>query len=362
MSPQLFVEPLPSLWRTYFRMHYWQRELLTCHANYFRRGQQYYLCISDKPCPNYLYWADKIDQSEQILFCLLFQCQYLTIAWDGEKLITLMLSQEIPTFLFDGLSERSDFIPTVYFDVHTEAYIKSVGWLRMDKTHKLTTNQLLLLQKAHRKLFSNGRLQSTFLVCGLTFLLLAGIWLYVEYPSQSIQQLPIQVAQEEERQAISDPLLYLFMFPEWLKREPEIYATNYQLELKKGQLEFSTTLASRSKKQALAVMALNSKDSVDSLLWGAIPLVSVENNMTSLTQISGNELQSSISQSFITNHVVMTIRTNGNEADILIRKGWIEDLASLAQLFKRFDVTLTAAHITGMESQINGTLSVSWGG
>lgn len=363
MSPQLLVESLPSLWRTYVRIRYWRRELLTCHAHYFRRGGQHYLCISDKPCPHYLRWANKIDQSEQTLFCLLFQCQYLTIAWDGEKLITLMLSQEIPTFLFDGLSERSDFTPTMYFDAHTEAHIKSVCWYRMDKTHKLTTSQLLSLHNTHQSLFASGRFLSTCLVCGLVVFMLVGVWLDGSSPSDNIQQQPMLVVQDADTiDARSDSLLYLFMFAEWLKGDDEIYAAKYQLELKKSQLEFSTTLARPSTQQTIAIEAFNRQKPINNSLWKADSLLDVVNNTTSLMQVSGEKLQSSISQSFITDHVIMTIRASSNEADIRIRQGWVEDLASLAQLFKRFGVRLTAAHISGLESKINGTLSVAWGG
>ncbi|MCH8501427.1 MAG: hypothetical protein LAT77_05875 [Aliidiomarina sp.] len=362
MSSQLLVEPVPSLLRAYFRIYSWRRELLNCHTHYFRRGRHRYLCISDKPCPNYLHWADKIDQSKQIIFCLLIRSQYLTIVWDDEKLIALMLSPELPTFLFDGLCARPDFIPTVYFDANTEAEITAVRWHQPNVAQALTTEQLLALQKVPRSLLLNGRYQLIFFfsfICCLLF----GAWFFVKQPARSIQQLPIDIAQATaEKQEARDSLIDLFIFPEWLKQDPEIYATDYQLTLQKGQIEFSTSSTTPLKRQNFAEITMNSPEPIDPWFWKHALLVGVDSSVPLWPQVSGKELQSSISQSFITDHVIMTLRAASNEADIIIRDGWIEDLASLALLFKKLRVTLTAIHITGLESQINGTLSVSWGG
>lgn len=361
MSHQLFVEPVSSLLSAASRAWYWRRELIMCHVRYFRRAGQSYLCISTTPCPHYLRWAERIDSSNQVVFCLVTQNQYLTIAWDGPKLITLMLSEDMPRFLFDGLREKEGFQPVVYVDETASRQLQNDYW-QDESFHTLTPEQVAILGSNYHLHWTFSSSCRTVLIASVVVtlgiilaMLLGGSWSSAEQLEHKVQFLPP-----------SKPLTYdafpdFFLLPERIKSAEQLYHSNYHIELREGILTLASATPLTTAKlvnPSLPNSRAHYADIQPVFTW---TLAEQSDNFERSAGLQASELQSFVSKSFINEHVTMKVDdVASNRAEITIRNGWIEDLATLAYLFQHLGVTLTAASVFGLESEINGALSVSW--
>lgn len=361
MSLQLFVEPVPSLFRAISRALYWRRELITCYVHYLRRAGQGYICISTSPGPHYLRWAERIDSSSQVVFCLVTQNQYLTIVWDGPKLISLMLSADVPKFLFDGLREKQGFQPVVYVDETAARQLQGDYW-HSESIHFLTQEQVAVLGSDPYFHWAFSSSLRTILICSVVVALgiilamhLGRSWLSVQHLEQKDQLLP------PSQSLTYDTFPHFFLLPERIKRAEQLYHSNYHIELREGILTLASVKSLTTDKVVKVSLPNNRALSADIQPVNTWILAEQSSDLERNTGLHSKQLQSYVSQSFINQNVTMQIDDDAsNRAEIIIRNGWIEDLATLAFLFQRLGVTLTAASIFGLESEVSGTMSVTW--
>lgn len=129
MLPQLYIEPVRSLFNGWQRQRYWRARTPGQVFQHAKLGGQRYLLLTTTGQFNYLAWAVRFCRREalgqvenkrkrekqQRVFCLQLSSGFLTMAWDDTVLLAYVFTDSPPEFLLGNLAQRVGFQPRVYF-------------------------------------------------------------------------------------------------------------------------------------------------------------------------------------------------------------------------------------------------------